>query len=142
MKTATDSPPIQFRSFHNLKYSTPHSESDGGIQNIAMRLLLPSSTSYQIAYGLTGSNVLCAPLKDMDEPDQICFGPGGNIMNIVLLVLLSRGYYQFGLLHLEIFKSFIVNYHFKGNVILGTGYALETEKPLLFTLSHGMVTLR
>ena len=90
LKTATDSPPIQFRSFHNLKYSTPHSESDGGIQNIAMRLLLPSSTSYQIAYGLTGSNVLCAPLKDLDEPDQICFGPGGNIMNLVLLVLLSR----------------------------------------------------
>ena len=88
LKTATDSPPIQFRSFHNLKYSTPHSESDGGIQNIAMRLLLPSSTSYQIAYGLTGSNVLCAPLKDMDEPDQICFGPGGNIMNLFLLVLL------------------------------------------------------
>ena len=136
MKTATDSPPIQFRSFHNLKYSTPHSESDGGIQNIAMRLLLPSSTSYQIAYGLTGSNVLCAPLKDMDEPDQICFGPGGNIVNLVLLILLSR------VLCLEILISYIVNYHYKGNVILGTGYALETEKPLLFTLSHGMVTLR
>ena len=29
-----------------------------------------------------------------------------------------------------------------GNSILGTGYASETEKPLLFTLSHGMVTLR
>ena len=140
MKTATDSPPIQFRSFHNLKYSTPHSESDGGIQNIAMRLLLPSSTSYQIAYGLTGSNVLCAPLKDMDEPDQICFGPGGNIMNLVLLILLSM--VQFALLCLEILISYIVNYHYKGNVILGTGYALETEKPLLFTLSHGMVTLR
>ena len=104
LKTATDSPPIQFRSFHTLKYSMPYSESDGSISNIAMKLLLPASTSYQIAYGLSGSNVLCASLRDADETDKISFGPGGN-------------------------------------VILGTGYALETEKPLLFTLSHGMVTL-
>ena len=104
LKTATDSPPIQFRSFHTLNHSMPYSEADGSSNNIAMKLLLPSSTSYQLAYGLSGSNVLCASLKDMNEPEKISFGPGTN-------------------------------------VILGTGYALETEKPLLFTLSHGMVAL-
>ena len=29
-----------------------------------------------------------------------------------------------------------------GNSILGTGYSGDTGKPLLFTLAHGMVTLR
>ena len=101
--------------------------------NIRMADLLPISGKMAL-----GVHIKEEPLKDLDEPDQICFGPGGNIMNLVLLVLLSR----VGLLCLKIVKSFIVNYHYKGNVILGTGYALETEKPLLFTLSHGMVTLR
>ena len=43
-----------------------------------MKLLLPQSSSYQIAYGLSGSDVLCLPLKDTEEPDKINFGEGGK----------------------------------------------------------------
>ena len=78
LRTATDSPPIQFRSFHALKHSLPYSESDTVVNSIAMKLLLPASNSYKIAYGLRGPNVLCMPLKDAEEVDKISFGPGGN----------------------------------------------------------------
>ena len=78
LRTATDSPPIQFRSFHALKHSLPYSESDTLASSITMKLLLPASNSYKIAYGLSGANVLCMPLKDTEEVDTISFGPGGN----------------------------------------------------------------
>ena len=78
LKTATDSPPIQFRSFYILKYSMPYSESESTANNFAMKLLLPASASYQIAYGLSSSDVLCMPLTSQDEPDKISFGPGGK----------------------------------------------------------------
>ena len=43
-----------------------------------MKLLLPQSSSYQIAYGLSGSDILCLPLKDTEEPDKLNFGEGGK----------------------------------------------------------------
>ena len=92
LKTATDSPPIQFRSFHTLNYSIPYSESESN-HSIAMKLLLPSSTSYQIAYCLSSSNILCASLKDMDEPDKISVGPGGN-NDIFRFVIYLSGWYN------------------------------------------------
>ena len=81
MRTATDSPPIQFRQFHALKHSLPYSESDTLVSSIVMRLLLPASTSYKIAYGLSGANILCMPLRDAEEGDKISFGSGGNVLS-------------------------------------------------------------
>ena len=78
LKTATQSPPIQFRSFYPLKHSLPYSDADSTPTNQGMKLLLPQSSSYQIAYGLSGSDVLCLPLKDTEEPDKINFGEGGK----------------------------------------------------------------
>ena len=56
----------------------PYSDSDTATNSIAMKLLLPASNNYKIAYGLSGSTVFCMPLKDAEEPDKISFGPGGN----------------------------------------------------------------
>ena len=78
LKTATQSPPIQFRSFYPLKHSLPYSDADSTPTNQGMKLLLPQSSSYQIAYGLSSSDVLCLPLKDTEEPDKINFGEGGK----------------------------------------------------------------
>ena len=83
LATATDSPPIQFRSFCILKYSIPYSETDSAGTGFTMKLLLPSSTSHQIAYGMSNSTVLCMSLSDQEEPDKIDFGSGG-ILNIHL----------------------------------------------------------
>ena len=85
LKTATDSPPIQFRSFYILKHSMAYSESDSTANNFAMKLLLPASSSYQIAYGLNNSNVLCMPLTGEDEPDKINFGPGGKCFLLIYI---------------------------------------------------------
>ena len=77
LATATDSPPIQFRSLYILKHSIPYSETDSIGTGFTMKLLLPSSTSHQIAYGLSNSTVLCMSLVHQEEPDKIDFGSGG-----------------------------------------------------------------
>ena len=77
LATSTDSPPIQFRSFYILKHSITYSETDPVGTGFTMKLLLPSSTSHQIAYGLSNSSVLCMSLGEQDEPDKIDFGSGG-----------------------------------------------------------------
>ena len=137
LATATDSPPIQFRSFCILKYSIPYSETDPVGTGFTMKLLLPSSTSHQIAYGMSNSTVLCMSLLDQEEPDKIDFGSGGMYSEYTFKTRLYRNTI---LGHHPLYSLFVI--YILGNSILGTGYSGDTGKPLLFTLTHGMVTLR